>query len=230
MNAHKLADALRAMPDDVDMIEHNPDEGARYFCCGREVSFNVHPSRWPAGSIQGRTHAGDCWYTAARAALAQHDAQQDAPRVLAAECHALADALRERRDALPGARTIPTARAQFDLATVERHLHGIADNMDTTPADYGDPTRPGDSLRLDHFALQRDGLALVTDSQDVRAAVDALSVAELAALDVAAYTEAGELAATGALVATADGDYSEIWLTDSARPFDLIRAHYTRAR
>lgn len=154
----------------------------------------------------------------------------DAPQTLAAACHALADELQTRRDALPGARTIPTARAQFDLSHVGLHLRGLADNMEATPADYGDPTRPGDSLRLDHFALQRDALQLVTDSQDVRAAVDALSVEELGALDVAAYTEAGELAATGALVMVQDGDYSEVWITDSARPFDLVRAHYTRAR
>lgn len=146
------------------------------------------------------------------------------PRTLAAACHALADELRMRRDSLPGARTIPTARAQFDLSTVERHLHGIADNMDTSPADYGDPTRPGDCLRLDHFALQRDGLQLVTDSQDVRAVVDSLSAAELDAAGLHADD------VSGALVAAADGDYSEVWITEGARPFDLTGCNYARAR
>lgn len=75
---NRLSDALRALPDDHDMIEHNPDEGARYFCCGQDVSFNVHPSRWKEGSehIGGRTHAAGCWYVEAREALAAYEAQQ----------------------------------------------------------------------------------------------------------------------------------------------------------
>lgn len=73
----KLAETVAAnLPSDVDMIEHNPDEGSRYFCCGRDVSFHVHPSRWPPGSEsrEGRVHAPDCWYMAIQAALVAHDA------------------------------------------------------------------------------------------------------------------------------------------------------------
>jgi hypothetical protein len=200
MNANadnKLADALRAY---VRTVEH-----AQRF---------VNPEEWET-HIDWRKLAAD-----AAAALAE----LDKPRTLAAACHALADELRMRRDSLPGARTIPTARAQFDLSTVERHLHGIADNMDTSPADYGDPTRPGDCLRLDHFALQRDGLQLVTDSQDVRAVVDSLSAAELDAAGLHADD------VSGALVAAANGDYSEVWITEGARPFDLTGCNYARAR
>ena len=71
-----LAEALRGLPDDADMIEYNPDEGPRYFCCGHGVSFHVHPSRWPPGSEsrEGRVHAPDCWYMTIQAALAAHDA------------------------------------------------------------------------------------------------------------------------------------------------------------
>src|SRR5690606_20782643 len=60
----ELTLALRDLPEDIDMVEDNPDDGPRYFCCGREVRFNVHPSRWPPGTqlTSGRQHAGDCWY------------------------------------------------------------------------------------------------------------------------------------------------------------------------
>lgn len=61
-NLSSLLDAIRAIPSDAEMVEHNPDEGPRYFCCGNEVSFHIHPSRWAPGSIEGRTHASDCWY------------------------------------------------------------------------------------------------------------------------------------------------------------------------
>lgn len=61
---NKYAEALSLLPDDSDMIEHNPDEGPRYFCCGGDVSYNVHPSR---GS--GRRHEKDCWYVKLRALL-----------------------------------------------------------------------------------------------------------------------------------------------------------------
>lgn len=48
--------ALRRLPDDVDMIEHNPDEGQRFFCCGAETHLNL-------GKME---HARDCWYVAVR--------------------------------------------------------------------------------------------------------------------------------------------------------------------
>lgn len=54
-----LIKALRRLPDDVDMIEHNPDEGMRFFCCGADTSLDY-----------GRqNHAAGCWYVALRAAV-----------------------------------------------------------------------------------------------------------------------------------------------------------------
>lgn len=47
----------RLLPDDSDMIEHNPDEGMRMFCCGGEV---VHV--W--GGNDRCEHATGCWYVA----------------------------------------------------------------------------------------------------------------------------------------------------------------------
>lgn len=61
-NLSSLLDAIHAIPGDAEMVENNPDEGPRYFCCGNEVDPYIHPSRWAPGSIEGRTHASDCWY------------------------------------------------------------------------------------------------------------------------------------------------------------------------
>lgn len=66
----QLAEALRGLPDDSGMIEHNPDEGMRMFCCGGEVR-----QRWNASDTC--EHASDCWYTQVREALAAYDAAQN---------------------------------------------------------------------------------------------------------------------------------------------------------
>lgn len=55
-----LREALADLPDDFAMIEHNPDEGESFYCCGAETRVNV-------GLLQ---HKPGCWYVAARAALA----------------------------------------------------------------------------------------------------------------------------------------------------------------
>lgn len=49
----ELLAALERMPrDDVGMVEHNPDEGESFFCCGAETSVN-----------HGRlNHKPGCWY------------------------------------------------------------------------------------------------------------------------------------------------------------------------
>lgn len=56
----RLEEALALLPNEHDMIEHNPDEGPRMFCCGREVKFD-----WLNGPI--RTHDEECWYARMRA-------------------------------------------------------------------------------------------------------------------------------------------------------------------
>lgn len=58
----RLIQALNNLPEDSDMIEHNPDDGPSYHCCGQSVQFHIHPSRWQPGSIEGRMHGKDCWY------------------------------------------------------------------------------------------------------------------------------------------------------------------------
>lgn len=65
----KLAAALRGLPDEYDMIEHNPDEGPRLFCCGGAVAQTLRSTT--------RKHAPDCWYVRVREALAEYDAQRD---------------------------------------------------------------------------------------------------------------------------------------------------------
>lgn len=52
-------DVLALLPDEFDMIEHNPEEGPRMFCCGREV---FHRGYDPI-----ITHDEDCWYARMRA-------------------------------------------------------------------------------------------------------------------------------------------------------------------
>lgn len=51
--------SAKNLPDDEDMIEHNPDEGQRYLCCGAETHLNM-------GRME---HASDCWFVQLRAAL-----------------------------------------------------------------------------------------------------------------------------------------------------------------
>ena len=64
----KLADALRLLPGDVDMVEHNPDEGQSFFCCGKPTNLNM-------GKLD---HARGCWFVAMQDALAEYDAEQQA--------------------------------------------------------------------------------------------------------------------------------------------------------
>lgn len=66
--AEKLAAALRGLPDECGMIEHNPDEGPRLFCCGGDVVETLRSTT--------RKHAPGCWYVQAREALAEYDAQR----------------------------------------------------------------------------------------------------------------------------------------------------------
>lgn len=56
------ADALRNMPDDSGMIEHNPEEGMRLFCCGGAVNDGYR-------GVAGVGHTAECWYVGVRAAL-----------------------------------------------------------------------------------------------------------------------------------------------------------------
>jgi hypothetical protein len=64
-----------------------------------------------------------------------------------------------------------------------------------------------------HLAGDLPKHELVTDSQDVKAVCDAVGVD---------YDANG---VTGALVKVGEGEYEDVWLTDSARPFDNS-AHY----
>lgn len=61
-------DALRALPDDAGMIEYNPDEGMRLFCCGGDVVCYL------GARDDTVKHRADCWHVAARATIARHDA------------------------------------------------------------------------------------------------------------------------------------------------------------
>jgi hypothetical protein len=57
----ELVEALSGLPDDVDMVDCNPEEPQAFFCCGARTSIN-----------HGRmTHAQGCWYSKTRAALAK---------------------------------------------------------------------------------------------------------------------------------------------------------------
>ena len=60
--APDLLEALQGLPsDDADMIVHNPEEGAYFFCCGVETYALI-------GKMQ---HAPGCWYVKLRAAIAK---------------------------------------------------------------------------------------------------------------------------------------------------------------
>ena len=63
----RLASALRNLPNDDGMIEHNPDEGLRLFCCDGRVVCRMKGD----DTVE---HAAGCWYVAAREALAAYDA------------------------------------------------------------------------------------------------------------------------------------------------------------
>ena len=63
MNTSELAASLLALlPDESDMVEHNPDEGPRMFCCGAERVYSL-------GSGYGAKHLQGCWYVAMRDTL-----------------------------------------------------------------------------------------------------------------------------------------------------------------
>lgn len=72
-----MAAALRTMPDDAGMIEHNPEEGMRLFCCEGQVIQCM------AGSDRVE-HATSCWYVAARRAVAEYDSDEAASRRIVA--------------------------------------------------------------------------------------------------------------------------------------------------
>lgn len=149
---------------------------------------------------------------AAREALAEYEAG----RCIARQCHDFGDMLRPILDAMQ-----PKASARFGLDQLVKALHWVGDDADTHPEDYGD--RPQVGAERIAGQLQDARFSLLTDSQEVRATVDALTLAELGALDLVADD------ASGAIVCAHDGEMVEIWLTDSARPFD-VSATYTRAR
>ncbi|OGU22801.1 MAG: hypothetical protein A2580_11755 [Hydrogenophilales bacterium RIFOXYD1_FULL_62_11] len=62
----KLAAALRNIPDDAALIEHNPDEGMRLSCCDGKVIERLH-------GFDSVKHTSECWAVAARAALLDYD-------------------------------------------------------------------------------------------------------------------------------------------------------------
>lgn len=66
----ELLAALEKLPRDVEMVEDNPDEGARYFCCGKPYQHAQfrHPSRPDPNKHEGG--AWPCWYPRLVAAVA----------------------------------------------------------------------------------------------------------------------------------------------------------------
>lgn len=74
--------------------------------------------------------------------------------------------------------------------------------------------KTGDVLNLGADYLQRESLHFFDDSQEVEAVCDALG---LDADDV-----------TGVVVEVGDGDYREVWTTDSARPWALAASYTCR--
>jgi len=59
-SAERLAEALALLPDEIVMVEHNPDGAPRMFCCGREVKLSWLHDLQP-------THNEECWYARMRA-------------------------------------------------------------------------------------------------------------------------------------------------------------------
>jgi hypothetical protein len=58
-----LLAALRNLPDEHEMIEHNPDEGMRLFCCGGTIEHV-----WGGNDLL--RHKTTCWFMALKQALA----------------------------------------------------------------------------------------------------------------------------------------------------------------
>lgn len=77
MIIERMAAALRNLPDDAGMIEHNPDDGMRLFCCEGQVVQSM------TGSDRAE-HAASCWYVAARRVVAAYDADEAASRRIVA--------------------------------------------------------------------------------------------------------------------------------------------------
>lgn len=64
-----LREALALLPDEHDMIEHNPDEGPRTFCCWQEIKLRgLHDYLI--------THDKDCWYARMRALCEQKESER----------------------------------------------------------------------------------------------------------------------------------------------------------
>lgn len=58
--AERLAEALALLPDEIEMVEHNPYGGPLMFCCGQRVtSSGLHDLRI--------NHDKECWYAQMRA-------------------------------------------------------------------------------------------------------------------------------------------------------------------
>lgn len=64
--AHDAFAALYAarelIPSEADMIENNPDEGPRLFCCRGDINYNFRGN-------DTVTHAPGCWYPRLRHAF-----------------------------------------------------------------------------------------------------------------------------------------------------------------
>lgn len=60
LRAERLAEALALLPDEIVMVEHNPDGAPRMFCCGRKVKLTWLHDLEP-------THNEGCWYARMRA-------------------------------------------------------------------------------------------------------------------------------------------------------------------
>lgn len=67
--AERLAEALALLPDEHDMIEHNPDEGPRMFCCWQEVKLRGFHDYLI-------THDKGCWYAQMRALRDQEEGNE----------------------------------------------------------------------------------------------------------------------------------------------------------
>lgn len=67
--ASRMTEALALLPDDSGMVEHNPDEGPRTFCCWQEVKLRgLHDYLI--------THDKDCWYARMRALREQEQSHE----------------------------------------------------------------------------------------------------------------------------------------------------------
>jgi hypothetical protein len=66
-HAPMMRDALALIPKDGDMVEDNPDEGARYFCCFEPYQYAQYRH---ASRPDPNKHARDCWYMKLREMVA----------------------------------------------------------------------------------------------------------------------------------------------------------------